>query len=205
MAITGATGVVYGIRILEVLRHLGIESHLIVSKWGARTLAHETKFSLADVQELADHVHAPGDQGAPLSSGSFLVNGMVIAPCSVRTLGAIASGHGDNLIHRAADVTLKESRKLVLVVREAPFHQIHLENMLRLSRMGAVIFPPAPAFYHRPGTIEDLIDHTVGRVLDQMGVHTDLMPRWDGRMVIGGHTARDKTENATPAQGNRSS
>ena len=201
VAITGATGTIYGVRLLRVLREVDIESHLLVSKWGARTLTHETSYTVSQLQQLADHSYASGDQGAAVSSGSFVTDGMVIAPCSMRTVGAIASGQGDNLIHRAADVTLKEGRKLVLVVREAPFSEIHLENMLRLSRMGAVICPPVPAFYNHPRTIEDLVDHTVGRVLDQLGIHLDLMPRWDGRMVTGGGSTDTETDEVAPTAG----
>ena len=146
VGITGATGAIFGIRLLEVLRTHAVESHLVVSKWGARTLAHETGYSLEQVQRLATASYSPGDQGAAISSGSFVTSGMVVAPCSVRTLAAIATGQGEHLIHRAADVILKERRKLVLVVRESPLSDIHLENMLKLSRMGVIILPPVPAF-----------------------------------------------------------
>ena len=139
VAITGASGSIYGVRVLEALRQEGVETHLLVSKWGARTLSHETSYTTAQLREMADFSYAAGDQGAAISSGSFITDGMVIAPCSVRTLGAIASGLGDNLVHRAADVVLKEGRKLVLAVRESPLNQIHLENMLRLARMGVSI------------------------------------------------------------------
>lgn len=185
VGITGATGSIYGIRLLEMLRDADVETHVIVSKWGARTMAHETSHSLEQVEAMADVRYKPGDQGAAVSSGSFLTHGMVIAPCSVRTLAAIATGQGDHLVHRAADVTLKEGRKLVLVVREAPLNQIHLENMLALARMGVVICPPVPAFYHHPRTIDDLVDHTVLRVLDQFGIHSDLVRRWRGDMTSG--------------------
>jgi 4-hydroxy-3-polyprenylbenzoate decarboxylase len=183
VGISGATGSIYGIRLLQTLRDSGFESHLIVSKWGARTLMHETGYTLDQVQRLADCHYSPNDQGAPVSSGSFLTAGMVVAPCSMRTLAAIAHGNGEHLIHRAADVMLKERRKLVLVVREAPFSEIHLENMLKLARIGVVVLPPVPAFYNHPRSIEQLVDHTVMRILDQFDIHLNLMPRWDGAML----------------------
>jgi 4-hydroxy-3-polyprenylbenzoate decarboxylase len=168
-----------------MLKDAGIERHLVMSKWAVRTLLHETPYGPDDVERLATIVYAPGDQGAAISSGSFLTDGMIVAPCSMRTLAAIAHGFGDNLIHRAADVILKERRKLVLAVRETPFNDIHLENMLKLSRMGAVICPPMPAFYTRPKTIEEIIDWSAARLLDQVGVHTDLAARWSGEMEAG--------------------
>src|ERR1700722_14975662 len=171
VGITGATGAIFGIRLLEALQGSSVETHLIVSKWGAHTLAQETPYTLDRVRQMASYSYAAGDQGAAVSSGSFLTAGMVIAPCSVRTLGAIASGQGEHLVHRAADVVLKERRKLVLVVRETPLNDIHLENMLKLSRMGAVILPPVPAFYNHPRSLDDLVDQTVLRVLDQFNLH----------------------------------
>jgi len=179
VGITGATGSIFGIRLLQVLADLAIESHLVVSKWGAHTLAHETSFTLDQVQRMAHTSYALNDQGAAISSGSFLTRGMVVAPCSVRTLAAIATGQGDHLIHRAADVVLKEGRKLVLVVRESPLHEIHLENMLKLARMGVTILPPMPAFYNRPPSLEAMVDHIVMRILDQFEIHTDLAVRWE--------------------------
>src|SRR5437868_3286268 len=173
VGISGATGVIYGIRLLERLREAGVETHLVLSKWGSRTLLHETSYSREQVEALADVSYAAADMGAAISSGSFQTAGMIIAPCSAKTLAAIAHGYGDSLIHRAADVVLKERRKLVLAVREAPLSDIHLENMLKLSRMGAVIFPPVPAFYHHPRTIDDIVAQTVMRVLDQFGIHID--------------------------------
>jgi 4-hydroxy-3-polyprenylbenzoate decarboxylase len=178
VAITGATGVVYGVRLLERLRETDLETHLVISPWGRRTLGYETRHTADHVQRLATAAYSPTDQGAAISSGSFVTLGMAIVPCSMRTLAAIAHGLGDNLIHRAADVVLKERRKLLLAAREAPFNDIHLENMLKLSRMGAVIFPPTPGFYTRPGTLEDLIDHTVTRILDQFAIHLDAGGRW---------------------------
>src|SRR5262249_41240264 len=180
VGITGATGTIYGVRLLEVLQGSDIETHLIVSKWGGRTLVEETAYTVEEVARLATCTYSPNDQGAAVSSGSFLADGMVIAPCSMRTLAAIAHGNAEHLVHRAADVMLKERRKLVLVVRETPLHEIHLENMLKLARMGVVIFPPVPAFYHQPKMIDDLVNQTVMRVLDQFGIHRDLVPRWEG-------------------------
>ena len=185
VGITGATGVIYGVRLLERLRDAGVETHLVISRWGARTLLHETTYSRAQVEALAREVYAPNDLGAAIASGSFPVDGMVIAPCSVKTLGVIAHGCGDGLVHRAADVTLKERRKLLLAVREAPLSAIHLENMLTLARMGAIMMPPMPAFYTRPRTLDDAIDHTVARMLDQFGVEVPGAPRWVGEMAVG--------------------
>src|SRR5215467_10428532 len=180
VAITGATGTVLGIRTLQMLKDAGVETHLVVSKWGARTLLHETPHTVEYVKSLATVVYGDSDQGAAISSGSFVTDGMIIAPCSVRTLAAIAHGHGDNLIHRAADVILKERRKLVLVLREAPLSDIHLENMLKLSRMGVVITPPVLAFYNNPQTLDDAVNHIVMRALDAFGIHVDVSGRWEG-------------------------
>jgi flavin prenyltransferase len=183
VGITGATGTIFGVRLLQMLHGSGVETHLIMSKWAARTLVHETSHSVAEVQALATHAYKFGDQGAAVSSGSFTNLGMVIVPCSMRTLAAIAHGLGDNLIHRAADVVLKERRKLVLVVRESPFNDIHLENMLKLSRMGVTILPPLPAFYNHPQNLDDLINHIAMRILDQFEIHLDVVNRWDGVMT----------------------
>lgn len=186
VGISGATGTIYGIRLLERLRELGIESHLVLSRWGARTMLHESAHTRAQVEALAHASYAPNDMGAAISSGSFRTDGMVVAPCSAKTLAAIAHGYGDNLLHRAADVVLKERRKLVLAIREAPLSDVHLENMLKVSRAGAVVMPPMPAFYHRPTTIDDIIDHTVARMLDQFGLELPGMARWSGDMGTGG-------------------
>lgn len=183
VGITGATGTIFGVRILQMLHGSGVETHLVVSKWAARTLTHETPYSLKEVQGLATQSYGSGDQGAAISSGSFVTLGMVIAPCSMRTLAAIAHGLGDNLIHRAADVILKERRKLVLVVRESPFNEIHLENMLKLARMGVVILPPVPAFYNHPQSLDDMVNHIAMRVVDQFDIHLDVMNRWDGVLL----------------------
>jgi 4-hydroxy-3-polyprenylbenzoate decarboxylase len=185
VAITGATGTIFGVRLLQMLQGTTIETHLVMSRWAARTLVHETQYTVEQVQQLATCVYPLGDQGAAISSGSFLTRGMIVVPCSVRTLAAIAHGLGDNLIHRAADVILKERRKLVLAVREAPLSDIHLENMLKLSRMGVVIVPPVPAFYNRPQTIDDVVNYTVARLLDQLDIHVDVRNRWTGEMEVG--------------------
>ena len=190
VGISGATGAIYGVRALERLRECGVETHLVLSRWGARTLLHETPYSLAQVKAMATRAYSENDQGAAVSSGSFPTLGMVIAPCSMKTLSAIAHGHSDDLIHRAADVVIKERRRLVLVVREAPLSEIHLENMLKLARMGVVILPPVPAFYDHPRSIDDIVDHTVGRLLDLFEIPFDKAARWTGAMGIGaGKTA----------------
>jgi 4-hydroxy-3-polyprenylbenzoate decarboxylase len=190
VALTGASGSMYGVRLLQKLRGSGIETHLIMSRWAARTLVHETPYTPEQVQKLADVVHPLTDQGASISSGSFVTMGMVVAPCSMRTLAAIAHGIGDNLIHRAADVVLKERRKLVLAVRESPMSEIHLENMLKLSRMGVVIAPPLAAFYARPNSIDEMVDYSVSRLLDQLGIHLDA-DRWSGEMEVGVREERE--------------
>lgn len=182
VGITGATGTIFGVRLLEMLRDTDVETHLVMSRWAARTLTHETPYTIEQVQQLVTHSYQSGDQGAAISSGSFLTRGMIVAPCSMRTLAAIAHGYGDNLIHRAADVVLKERRKLVLLTREAPLSDIHLENMLKLSRMGAVIVPPVPAFYNHPQTLDEMINHIVMRALDQFDLHLNVIKRWDGVM-----------------------
>src|SRR3989440_4227876 len=193
VGITGATGTIFGVRLLQMLQGSGVETHLIMSKWGARTLIHETDYTVEQVERMATHHYPLGDQGAAISSGSFTTLGMVIAPCSMRTLAAIANGLGDNLIHRAADVILKERRKLVLVVRESPFNDIHLENMLKLSRMGVVILPPVPAFYNHPQNLDDMINHVAMRILDQFDIHLDVMNRWAGLMSTEGQPRTEET------------
>ena len=180
VGMTGASGAVFGVRLLEAARGAAIETHLVVSKWGRRTLEHETGKSLDDLRALADRHYGPADMGALMSSGSFPVDGMAVAPCSARSLAAIASGLSENLIHRAADVMIKERRPLVLVVRETPLSAIHLENMLKLARLGVTIMPPVPAFYNRPRSIEAMVDHTVARVFDQFGLRLDMAERWEG-------------------------
>jgi len=185
IGITGATGTIYGVRLLERLRDSGVETHLVMSRWGARTLLHETPYTREQVEALATVSYAPADMGASISSGSFGTDGMIIAPCSAKSLAAIAHGFGENLIHRAADVVLKEHRKLVLAVREAPLSSIHLENMLTLARMGALVMPPLPAFYNHPRTIDDIVDYTVARMLDQFGLEVRGAERWVGEMGVG--------------------
>ena len=185
VAITGATGAIFGIRVLERLSTLGVETHLIVSHWGRRTIEHETDHTMRDVREMAHTVHAVTNQASLLSSGSFRIDGMIIAPCSVRTVAAIATGLADNLITRAADVVLKERHKLVLVVRESPLSEIHLENLLKLARMGVTVFPPMPAFYNHPKSVDDVVDHIVVRALDQFGLVVEDAARWVGRLGPG--------------------
>lgn len=181
VAITGASGAIYGVRLLEHLRTLRtIETHLVLSSAGVLNVHQELGRKRADVEALADVVHAPGNIGASIASGSFPTNGMVIAPCSMKTLAAVALGLGDNLIARAADVCLKERRRVVLLVRETPLNLAHIRNMEAVTLMGGVIFPPVPAFYQRPRTLDDLIDHTIGRVLDQFGIEHKLAPAWPG-------------------------
>lgn len=183
VGMTGATGAIYGIRILQALQQANVETHLVISKWGRQTLEHETEWDYDAVSNLATVTHSSQNMGASLSSGSFLTDGMVIAPCSMRTVAAIAHGYGDTLVHRAADVTLKERRPLVLLPRETPLSEIHLENMLKLSRMGATMLPPMPAFYNQPKTIDEIIDQTVMRTLDQFGIQTDEVERWEGNLA----------------------
>jgi 4-hydroxy-3-polyprenylbenzoate decarboxylase len=179
VAITGASGVIYGIEILRALRQLKIPTHLIISEAGARTLLLETNIPLADVRALADVVHANKNIAASIASGSFLTRGMIVAPCSIKNLSAIANSYDADLVARAADVTLKERRPLVLMVRETPLHKGHLNLMARAADYGAIILPPMPAFYHKPESIQDIIVQGVGRALDQLGVTHALFPRWD--------------------------
>lgn len=183
VAITGASGAIFGVRLLECLARTDIETHLVISAWGARTIEHETPYTVAQVREMASVIEPIGNQAAAISSGSFRTDGMVIAPCSMKTLGAIAHGVAGDLVGRAADVVLKERRKLVLLVRESPLNEIHLENMLKLARMGVSILPPVPAFYTHPRTIDDLVDHIVGRALDQFEIDSTLVDRWSGRLL----------------------
>jgi 4-hydroxy-3-polyprenylbenzoate decarboxylase len=181
VAITGATGAVYGLRLLQILRSTpDVESHLLISDAGVLNLHQELDLGRKDVEALADVTYSVRDVGAAIASGSFQSDGMVIAPCSMKTLAAVAHGLSDNLITRAADVVLKERRRLVLMVRETPFNLAHLRNMTAITEMGGIIFPPLPAFYHRPQTIEEMVDHTVARVLDLLDVPHALAPRWSG-------------------------
>jgi len=180
VGITGATGAIYGVHLLERLRELEVPTHLILSPWGKRTIEHETSFTVKQVHDLATTVEGYNDMGATLSSGSFETAGMVVAPCSMKTLAGIRVGLADNLIARAADVALKERRRLVLVVRETPLNQVHLKNMLELAKMGVVIFPPVPSFYNRPTTLDEVVDYTTARVLDQLDIRAPRDDRWDG-------------------------
>ena len=178
VAITGASGVQYGIRLLQVLRASPLETHLIMSKSAKVTLAYETDLKVAEVEALADQVHSNDDIAACVSSGSYRTRGMVVAPCSMKTLAEVATGVTSSLISRAADVVLKERRRLVLLTREAPLHLGHIRNMATATEIGAVIFPPVPAFYSRPQSLEDMVDHTVGRVLDLFEIDAGLVTRW---------------------------
>jgi 4-hydroxy-3-polyprenylbenzoate decarboxylase len=183
VGMSGATGAIYGIRLLEALRTAGgVESHLVMSKWAQRTIEHETRLTVDAVKKLADVVHNAENLGATISSGSFKTEGMVIAPCSTKTLGAIASGYSDTLVARAAEVVLKERRKLILLVRESPLTTIHLENMLRVAQAGAVVAPPVPAFYNHPETVDDIVDHAVARIMDHFGLEFPKGKRWDGKL-----------------------
>lgn len=192
VGITGASGAIFGVRTLQALRGLQIETHLVTSRWARATLLQETGLSVDQVAELASVVHAGENLAASISSGSFKTDGMIIAPCSMKTLAAIRSGYSDNLISRAADVILKERRRLVLLTRESPLSEIHLENMLALTRMGAVIFPPVPSFYNAPQTLDDMVRYIVGRVLDQFGLELPDMSRWSGMGHAGAHDAPPK-------------
>jgi flavin prenyltransferase len=180
VGISGASGVVYGVRMLEVLRDVGVETHLVMSKAAELTLVYEMDMKPKDVRALASHFHAQTDIGASISSGSFPTMGMVIVPCSVRSMSEIAAGTTGTLLSRAADVVLKERRRLVLAFRETPIHAGHLRTMAQLTDMGAIIAPIVPAFYNRPKTLDDVINHTVGRLLDLFGVDTKLVKRWKG-------------------------
>ncbi len=183
VGITGASGAVYGVRLLERLRGLAgdaIQTHLVITPSGEKTISLETDYGVNRVRELADFVYGYADIAAPISSGSFITMGMVVVPCSMRTLSDIAHSRADNLLVRAADVTLKEGRKLVIVPRETPIHRGHIKLMLTAAENGAVILPPMPAFYHHPKTVDDIVDHTVGKILDQFGVEHDIFKRWEG-------------------------
>jgi 4-hydroxy-3-polyprenylbenzoate decarboxylase len=188
VGITGASGAIYGVRLLERLRELPVETHLIATRWARITIEHETERSFSAVRGLADVTYSEGDQSAAVSSGSFVTDGMIIVPCSMKTVSALATGFAHNLICRAADVVLKERRPLVLAVRETPLHSVHLRNLATLSDMGVVIAPPVPAFYAKPESLDELVDYTVVRLLDQLGVHADVAGRWSG---LPGDSAED--------------
>ncbi len=181
VAITGASGVVYGVEMLKVLRQIGQPTHLILSEAAIQNLDIETEYRSEQVKQLADRVYSNKDVGAAVASGSFRTMGMIVAPCTIKTLSAVANSFTYNLVIRAADVTLKERRRLVLMVRETPLHRGHLDLMMRAADMGAVILPPMPAFYHHPETIMDLVHQSIGKALDQVGIEHNLFRRWDGR------------------------
>jgi flavin prenyltransferase len=181
VGITGASGAIYGIRLLEVLSSIkNAETHLLVSEAGEAIIKYETGRRIEDVRELASFSYDIKDMGAPIASGSFKTDGMIVAPCTVKTMSAIANSYSENLLIRVGDVTMKERRRLLLLVRETPLHIGHIKNMERLCEMGAIIMPPVPAFYYKPQTIQDIVDHTVGRMLDQFGIEHTLFQRWSG-------------------------
>jgi len=178
IAITGSTGVIYGIRMLEILKKLDVETHLVMSEWGEKCISMETEYTPEYVKSLAHTTSDATNMAASVSSGTHRINGMIVAPCSMKTLAAIANGYDDTLVARSAGVTIKEGRKLILMVRETPLSAIHLENMLKLSRLGVVILPPVTEFYTNPKTIDDIVNHGVGKCLDQFDIEHDLYPRW---------------------------
>jgi 4-hydroxy-3-polyprenylbenzoate decarboxylase len=180
VGITGASGSIYGITLLQELKRLNIETHLVLSRWAEKNIYLETDYTPEQVRNLATHNYGDGEMSAAIASGSFLCQGMVVAPCSMKSLASIATGLTGNLIARGADVCIKEGRKLILVPRETPLNPIHLENMLKLSRLGVIIMPPVPAFYHKPETIDDIVKQTVGRVMDMLKIENDIVKRWDG-------------------------
>ena len=203
VGISGASGVVYGIRMLTALKEAGVETHLVMSKPAEMTLAYESALKVRDVRDLADHVYAVGDIGAGCSSGSFRAAGMVIAPCSMRSLAEIATGVTSSLLTRAAEVTLKERRRLVLMVRETPLTLTHLRNMTAVTEMGGIIAPPVPAFYAKPQSLDEMVDHTVGRILDLFDIDSALVRRWkdaEARGVDGRSPDRDRQQNGVEAR-----
>jgi flavin prenyltransferase len=181
VGISGATGIIYGLRLLQMLKEFDIETHLVMTKAGERTLAYETDLKVREVRQSADYCYSDSDIGATIASGSFRTMGMVVAPCSVRSLSAIATGNTDGLLSRAADVCLKERRRVVLLFREAPLHAGHIRSMAAATENGAIVFPPVPAFYDRPQSLDDMVDHTVGRVLDLYDIDAGLVRRWSGK------------------------
>ncbi len=180
IGLSGASGAIYGIRMIETLNKIGVESHVVISPSAIKTIYHETDYTLEQVEKICSHIYDPKDIGAAISSGSFLVDGMIIAPCSIKTLSSIANSFNDNLLTRAADVTLKERRKLVLLVRETPLHLGHLRLMQSVTEMGGVILPPVPSFYHGPKSLLDVVDQSVGKALDQFHIDAQLFNRWNG-------------------------
>jgi len=203
IGISGATGAIYGVRMLEVLAKLkDVETHLVLTRAAKMTIQVETPHSVKDVESMADVVHDINNVGASISSGSFRTAGMVIAPCSMKSMGGIAHSVGGDLLVRAADVILKERKKLVLVARETPLHLGHLETMAALTRMGAVIFPPVPAYYHRPKTLDDIINQTVSRILDQFDIDVNLFERWSDDQMRR-HSAADRVVSVVPGKESR--
>ncbi|KSU85197.1 4-hydroxy-3-polyprenylbenzoate decarboxylase [Fictibacillus enclensis] len=180
VGITGSTGVVFGIRILQLLKQANVETHLVMSAWATANIPFETSYTVKEVEAMADFSYSYKDQAARISSGSFLVDGMIVAPCSMKSLASIRMGLADNLLTRAADVMMKERKKLLLMTRETPLNTIHLENMMELSRMGTIIFPPMPAFYNHPQDLGDMVDHIAFRALDQFNIHLSETKRWEG-------------------------
>ncbi|UFJ42003.1 UbiX family flavin prenyltransferase [Brevibacillus humidisoli] len=178
VGITGGSGAIYGVRLLEALNEAGVETHLIISEWGEKTIQMETSYTLPEVKKMAAVSYSVKNQAAAISSGSFRVDGMVIAPCSMKTLAGIATGLASDLIARAADVMLKERKKLILLTRESPLNLVHVRNMETVILAGAMVFPPVPAFYNQPKSIDDIVNHTVGRVLDQLDLDPDWVNRW---------------------------
>lgn len=190
VGISGSTGAIYGVRLLEALRHLQVETHLVLSDYAEQNIELETPYRAEEVRAMATHVYPFKDVGAAISSGSFLTAGMAVIPCSIKSLAGIAHSYNENLLIRAADVCLKERRKVVVVVRETPLHAGHLKLMLAVTEMGGIILPPVPAFYHQPKTIDDIVNQTVGKVLDQFGLDAQLFRRWTGRSGVVRPTAK---------------
>jgi flavin prenyltransferase len=203
VGITGATGTIYGVRLLEVLSAAGVETHLIMTKSSRKVVELETGFTVAEIEGLAGHVHDNHDIGACIASGSFHTIGMVVAPCSIKSLSAIANSYNENLLVRAADVTLKERRKLILVTRETPLHLGHLRLMTQVTETGAVVLPPMPSFYHCPQTIDDIVNQTVGKILDQCGLDHDLFRRWEGSEARRRALAQNEALNTSFDTGSR--
>jgi 4-hydroxy-3-polyprenylbenzoate decarboxylase len=183
VGITGSSGVIYGIKLLYFLNEFGVETHVVLSKWAEKNIEIETDENITQIKKMASFEYKENDMAASISSGSFKTNGMIIIPCSMKTLASIANGYDDNLISRAASVTIKENRKLVIVPRETPLSQIHLSNMLKLAKIGVIILPAMPGFYHRPKTVNDLILHIVGKTLDQFDINNDVFKRWENNQT----------------------
>ena len=183
VGITGSSGVIYGLKLLYFLNEFGVETHLVLSKWAEKNIEIETDENITQIKKMASFEYKENDMAASISSGSFKTNGMIIIPCSMKTLASIANGYDDNLISRAASVTIKENRKLVIVPRETPLSQIHLSNMLKLAKIGVIILPAMPGFYHRPKTVNDLVLHIVGKTLDQFDINNDVFKRWENNQT----------------------